>query len=260
MVFKEILFEKKDHYAIIKLNRPKSLNAITSSMLSEINSALNLIKSEGGIRVALLTGHETFFSAGVDIKELATIETPEDAHRLTDHIRRCYNRLAACPIPLVAVVSGVTFGGGLELALACDFIIASDTAKFAFPEIKLGLMPGAGGTQRLPRLIGPARASQMMFTGQPISAQKAMEIGLVNDVIAVDNLFAEVTQMAVGLASKPGVALKMIKDAVQTGIEVPLDSALKYENRCFEMLFSTADQKEGVAAFIEKRRPQFTGS
>lgn len=259
MEYKEIIFETRDHVAVITLNRPKCLNAITSSMLSEIVSVLTRIESDEGIRTVVLTGGKTFFSAGVDIKEIATIETSEDARFLSEHLRRCYHRLASVQIPVIAATSGVTFGGGLELALACDFIIASDTARFALPEIKLGLMPAAGGTQRLPRRIGLARACELMFTGRPISAQRALEIGLVNKVIADEDLIPEVTQMATDIASQPRLALKMIKDAVQTGIEIDLKSAVKYEGHCFELLFSTQDQKEGVAAFVEKRKPKFIG-
>ncbi len=259
MEYKEIIFETRDHVAVVTLNRPKSLNAITRRMLSEIKSVLTQIESDKKIRAVILTGGKTFFSAGVDIKEIATIETPEDAHSLSEHLQRCYNKLASVQIPVIAAASGVTFGGGLELALACDFIIASDTAKFALPEINLGLMPAAGGTQRLPRLIGSARACEMMFTGRPISAQRALDIGLVNEVMAFEALMREVTKMATEIASKPRLALKMIKDAVQTGIDLDLKSAVKYEGHCFELLFSTHDQKEGVAAFVEKRRPKFTG-
>lgn len=259
MEYKEIIFETCDHIAVITLNRPESLNAITSSMLSEIKSVLTQIESDEAIRTIVLTGGKTFFSAGVDIKEIATIETSEGAQLLSEHLQRCYNRLASVQIPVIAATSGVTFGGGLELALACDFIITSDTAKFALPEVNLGLMPAAGGTQRLPRLIGSARAREMMFTGRPISAQRAMEIGLVNEVIAAADLIPEAIKMATRIASKPRLALKMIKNAVQTGIDIDLKSGLKYEGHCFELLFSTHDQKEGVTAFVEKRRPKFTG-
>lgn len=259
MEYKEIIFETEDHVAVITLNRPQSLNAITRRMLSEIESVLTRIESDEEIGAIVLTGGKTLFSAGVDIKEIATIETPDGAHSLSEHLQRCYNRLASVQIPVVAATSGVTFGGGLELALACDFIIASDTAKFALPEINLGLMPAAGGTQSLPRLIGSARACEMMFTGRPISAKKALEIGLVNEVVTAKDLIPKVIKMATDIASKPRVALKMIKDAVQTGKDIDLESAIKYEGHCFEFLFSTHDQKEGVTAFLEKRKPNFTG-
>ena len=211
MEYKEIILETRDHVAVIMLNRPKSLNAITSSMLSEIKSVLTQIESDEEIRTVVLTGGKTFFSAGVDIKEIATIETSEGARLLSEHLQRCYHRLASVQIPVIAVTSGVTFGGGLELALACDFIIASDTAKFALPEINLGLMPGCGGTQRLPRRIGLPRACEMMFTGRPISAQRAMEIGLVNEVIAVTDLIPEATKMATDIALKPRVGINKDK-------------------------------------------------
>jgi enoyl-CoA hydratase len=170
-----------------------------------------------------------------------------------------FNRLASIEIPVIAAVSGLAFGGGCELALACDYRMASETARFALPEINLGLMPGAGGTQRLPRLIGVARAMEMLFSGKPISAKTAYAFGLVNKVVNSDQLLAESRELTESYGRQPRVALKWIKNAVCTGMNMDLPFALEYEARCFEMLFSTKDQKEGVRAFMEKRKSNFTG-
>ncbi|WP_299984000.1 enoyl-CoA hydratase/isomerase family protein [Desulfobacula sp.] len=259
MEFENIILKTSGHVAVITLNRPQSLNAVTSNMLLDINSALEKIESDKMIRALVLTGGEKVFAAGFDIKEILTIKTPADANLFLSKIHLSYNRLADLEIPVIAAASGLTFGGGFELALACDFRIASDTAKFALPEINLGLIPGAGGTQRLPRIIGMGRANEMLFTGRPVSAQKALEMGLVNCMTTPDSLIDKAIKMAEQVASKPGFALKIIKKVVQTGMNTDLTSALDNEARCFEMLFSTRDQKEGVAAFVEKRRPDFKG-
>ena len=257
MEYKNIILEISDHVAIITLNRPESMNALSSSMFFELKHALEKIDSDNTSQALVLTGGEKVFAAGFDIKEFTSIKTPSEANGMLYNIRQCYDFLAGLNIPVIAATSGLTFGGGFELALACDFRIASDTAQFALPEINLGLIPGAGGTQRLPRIVGVGRASEMLYTGKPITAQKAFEMGLVNKVTTPDNLIEKTLEMAILVASKPGFALKMIKNAVQTGMDTNLKSALEYEARCFEMLFSTQDQKEGVAAFMEKRKPEF---
>ncbi len=259
MVYKDIVFEISDHVAIITLNRPKAMNALTSHMLSELKTALEKIESDRKVRALVLTGGEKVFAAGFDIKEISTLKTPADAKGMLANIHQSYDKLASLKIPVIAAASGLTFGGGFELALACDFRIASDTAKFGLPEINLGLIPGAGGTQRLPRIIGIGRASEMLFSGAPVSAHRALEMGLVNDVIPKKNLIDKAIEKAKQLASRPGFALEILKNVIQTGMDTDLKSALEYEARCFEMLFSTHDQKEGVQAFVEKRKPEFKG-
>ncbi len=260
MEFENISLEKSDHTAVITLNRPKSMNAISSPLLSDIEAALDNIESDDVTRTLVITGGEKVFAAGADIKEITCLNTPADAHLFIRKIRRCFNRLEAMEIPVIAAVSGFAFGGGCELTLVCDYRIASDTAQFALPEISLGLMPGAVGTQRLSRLIGTGRAFEMLFTGKPVTAQRAWETGLANTVVPAEELMSEAMKTAKLLASKPGFALKMIRKAVQTGMNTDLASALDYEARCFEMLFSTQDQKkEGTAAFVEKRKPDFKG-
>ncbi len=259
MEFENVILTRSDHVAVITLNRPDSMNAINSTMLSGIVSAIDAIESDKLIQAMVLTGGKKVFAAGFDIKEISSVITPVDAKFLLQKVHHCYNRIEAMELPVIAAASGLTFGGGFELALACDIRIASDTARFALPEIKLGLIPGAGGTQRLPRIIGMGRAYEMLYTGQPVLAQKALEMGLVNTITSADRMIETAVQMAEQLAAGPGMALKMIKKSVQTGMNTDLASAMDYEARCFEMLFSTQDQKEGVSAFMEKRTPEFKG-
>jgi len=259
MKFTNILFEKSDHTVVITLNRPKNMNAISNGLLSDIESALDNIESDETIRVVVITGGEKIFAAGADIKEIFCLSTPVEAHSLLFKIHRCFSRIEKLEIPVIAAINGFAFGEACELSLACDYRIASETAQFALPEINLGLMPGAGGTQRLPRLIGMGRAFEMLFTGKSITAQRAWEIGLVNTVVAAEELMTETMKTAKLFASKPTFALKMIKKAVRTGMNTDLTSALEYEARCFEILFSTQDVKEGTTAFLEKRKPEFKG-
>jgi enoyl-CoA hydratase len=259
MDYKDIIIEIFDNIAVITLNRPKSMNALTSDMLSELRFALEDLEMEGDVQALVLTGGEKVFAAGFDIKEISTLDTPADANDLLADIHQCYNKIAGLKIPVIAATSGLTFGGGFELALACDLRIASDTAKFALPEINLGLIPGAGGTQRLTRIVGMGRSCEILFSGKSISAQRAYEMGIVNEVVTPEELIDKAMDMAKLFASKPAFAMKVLKNVVQTGIDTDLKSALDYEARCFEMLFSTHDQKEGVAAFVEKRKPDFKG-
>lgn len=259
MEYENIIFDKSNDAAVVTLNRPENMNAISSGLLSDLESVLDHIDTDRDIRVLVITGGEKVFAAGADIKEITGLHTPADAHGFTRRVHRCFNRIERIQIPVIAAVSGFAFGGGCELALVCDIRIASDTAHFALPEINLGLMPGAGGTQRLPRLIGVGRALELLCTGDPIPARNALEIGLVNSVVPAADLMTITMEMGGKIASKPGFAMQMLKSVVQTGMNTDLASALEYEARCFEMLFSTHDQKEGTAAFIEKRKPEFKG-
>jgi len=254
-----LILEKNDHVAAVTINRPESMNAINSELIADFSMALDAVESDGTLRALIVTGGDKVFAAGADIKEISGLEKPVDAHTFLKKFQIVFNRLASVEIPVIAAVSGLAFGGGCELALACDCRIASETARFALPEINLGLMPGAGGTQRLPRLIGIARAMEMLFSGRPISAKTAYEFGLVNKVVPVDRMMPETWELAGCYAGKPRVALRLIKDAMRRGMNMDLQSALEYEARCFEMLFSTEDQKEGVRAFMDKRKSEFTG-
>ena len=259
MEYKTLILEKQAHIATITINRPKSLNAINSQLVGDFLAALDELEEDRALRVLIVTGGDAVFMAGADIKELSGLDRPTDAHGFIRNVHKLFKRLDAVEVPVIASVSGFAFGGGCELALACDYRLASETARFALPEVGLGLLPGAGGTQRLPRLIGVGRAMDMLISGKPISAKTAETFGLVNKVVSPDQLTAETQKIAESYARQPPVAVKLIKDAVMKGMQMQLPAALEYEARCFEMLFSTKDQKEGVAAFIEKRKPTFQG-
>lgn len=259
MKYQNILYEKSDRVAIITFNRPKSMNSISSDLMTDLGSAFDDIESSDEIKSLVITGGEKVFAAGANIKELDCVDTPVAAHIFIKKFRRCFDRLTSLEIPVIAAVSGFAFGAGCELAIACDMRMASNTALFGLPEINLGLIPGAGGTQRLPRLIGMGRAYEMLFTGKPIKAQKALEIGLVNAIFPENEVLDAAKRMASEISKQPGFAAKLIKTTVKNGLEMDIASALDYEARCFEMLFSTYDQKEGTSAFIEKRKPNFKG-
>lgn len=257
MELNTIKYEKDDGIGIITFNRPESLNALNSEFMSELSQVLDEIGCDEETRAVIITGGDKVFAAGADIKEVINITTPADAYRFAKKDQKVFQKLVNLRMPVIAAVAGLAYGGGCEIALQCDIRIAADDAKFAQPEIKLGLLPGAGGTQRLPRLIGVSKAKEMLFSGNPIDAQEAYRFGLVNKVVPTEMLMEEAKKMAKTFSERPGYALMMIKQLVNTGINMDLDSALEYEARCFEILFSTEDQKEGLKAFIEKRKPVF---
>ena len=211
------------------------------------------------VRVVILTGEGKFFAAGADINELAGIKTPFDAHQFLLQIKPTFSLIESIPQPVIAAVNGPALGGGCELSLACDLRIASENALFGQPEINLGIIPGAGGTQRLPRLIGLTKAKELLFRGKPIDAQEAYRVGLVNRVVPGDELLSCCEGLARELAAQPYVALIMTKRVVNEGRNVDLRSALAMEAHSFEFLCSTEDQKEGLRAFLEKRKPKFQG-
>jgi len=254
-----ILYEKHDGVAFVTLNRPKSLNALCEELIGELGEVFQDIDKDRDTAAVIITGGPKAFAAGADIREIIQIGSPLSAHQFVTRIRAVFDRIEACSKPVIAAVAGYALGGGCELALACDIRIAADNALFGLPEIKLGLIPGGGGTQRLPRLIGPGRARELLFTGDSIDAQESYRIGLVNKIVSLDSLMGEAGKMAAKLVKLPAVALKMNKLAVNDGMNMDLNSALTHEARCFEILFSTEDQKEGVKAFIEKREPNFKG-
>ncbi len=260
MGFNTIVYEKSDGIALVTLNRPKSLNALCDELIGELGMVFHQIDEDLDTAVVIITGSEKAFAAGADIKEISQIATPLAANKFVRRTHEVFNRIEGCSKPVIAAVAGFALGGGCELALACDLRIAADNAVFGLPEIKLGLIPGGGGTQRLPRLIGMGRAKELLFSGDRIDAQEAYRIGLVNKVTPLESLMTEVQKIAARLVKQPAVALKMNKLAVNEGMNMDLHSALAHESRCFEILFSTADQKEGLQAFIEKREPKFKGS
>jgi len=257
MEFNTIRYEKENHIAIITLNRPKSMNAIDSIFIWEFHQLFDEIKDDDEVDAVIITGSEKVFAAGADIKEVGDIKTPVQAHEFVTKVQSLFNKIENLEKPVIAAVSGLALGGGCELSLACDIRIAAENTLFGQPEIKIGVIPGGGGTQRLPRLVGVGRAKELLYTGDPIDAEEAYRVGLVNKVVPVVSLMDEAKKMATEFMQKPVYALKMIKACVNNGFSMDLRSALAYEARCFEFLFSTEDQKEGMKAFMEKRKPEF---
>jgi len=205
----------------------------------------------------IITGSEKVFAVGADIKEVSGIATSVDAHSFVTKVRSVFNKIENLEKPVIAAVSGLALGGGCELSLACDIRIAAENAMFGQPEIKIGVIPGGGGTQRLTRLVGIGIGKEMLYTGDPIDAEEAYRVGLVNKVVPLKSLMDEAKKMASKFSKQPGFALRMTKMVVNEGIKMDLQSALSHEARCFELLFSTEDQKEGMKAFVEKREPIF---
>ena len=258
MELKFIRFESRDNLAWIIFNRPEKLNALNPAVLSDLETVLAECEKDSSIRVVLLKGDEKAFIAGADIEHMAKGDI-NLAYELTDQTLRVQERLADLPKPTIAVISGYALGGGCEIALCCDFRIASENALFGFPEIKLGIIPGGGGTQRLPRLIGLATATQLICLGEMIKADEAKKIGLVNKVVPLEQLDMEAEKLASQLMERPALALRAAKIAIRKGINVGLKEGLQIEQDAFCMLFGTLDQKEGMSAFIEKRSPIFKG-
>lgn len=256
MTYENILVESEPPVGIIHLNRPKVLNALSFNVLREIVDALEGFDKDDKIKATVLTGNDDAFSAGADIKELseATPVTLIERNQFA-----IWDRLKKVAKPMIAAVSGYALGGGCELAMSCDMIIASETARFGQPEINIGIMPGAGGTQRLTRAIGKFRAMELILTGQPITAREAEKRGLVNRVVPVEAYFEEAKKLAMQIAQKGPVAVRLAKDSVLKAFETPLDEGLQFERRNFYLLFSTEDMREGTKAFMEKRPPRFKG-
>lgn len=232
------------------------MNALSFDVVREVAEAMETFDRDDRIKVNILTGTDDAFSAGADIKELAEA-TP--VRLIQRNQFALWDRLRKIAKPIVAAVSGHALGGGCELAMCCDIIVASETARFGQPEINIGIMPGAGGTQRLTRTIGKFRAMEMILTGQPITAKEAEKHGLVNRVVPVESYFGEAKKLAMQIAQKGPIAVRMAKEAVLKAFDTPLDEGLQFERRNFYLLFSTEDTKEGMKAFIEKRPPNFQG-
>jgi enoyl-CoA hydratase len=250
-----ILQEVNGRVALLTLNRPKALNALNDAMMDELGQALLKYDADDNIGAIIITGSEKAFAAGADIAAMASW-SHMDVFK-SEYITRNWETMLRIRKPIIAAVSGYALGGGCELAMMCDFIIASDTAKFGQPEIKLGILPGAGGTQRLPRAVGKAKAMDMVLTGRMMDAAEAERSGLVSRVVATDRLMAEALEVAtvIGAMSLPSVM--MAKEAVNRAWESPLSEGLLFERRAFHSLFGTDDQKEGMKAFLEKRQPNF---
>jgi enoyl-CoA hydratase len=257
MEYETIIYKKEDGVGTITLNRPKRMNALNSKVFGELDHVLGEIARDDSIGVAIITGSEKFFAAGADITEVGEISTPVDAHGFLREAQAVFNKIEDLEKPVIAAISGLALGGGCELSLACDLRIAAENASFGQPEIKIGVIPGGGGTQRLPRIVGVTKAKELLYTGDFIDANEAHRIGLVNKVVPVASLMDETRKMALKIARQPAFTLKMTKLAVNGGLNMDIKSAMAYEARCFEILFSTEDQKEGMKAFVEKRKPVF---
>ena len=243
--------------ALIELNRPKELNALNLELMTELKDALKELDSNDEVRVIILTGNEKAFAAGADIKQMAD-KTAIDMLKIDQF--STWDQIRKTSKPLIAAVSGFTLGGGCELAMTCDMIVASETARFGQPEIKIGVMPGAGGTQRLTRAIGKARAMEMVLTGNFISADEALSFGLVNKVVPLELYLEETTKLAKQIAEMSPIAARLAKEAVNRSFETHLDEGLHFERKNFYLAFSSEDQKEGMQAFVEKRKPKFKGN
>jgi enoyl-CoA hydratase len=255
MAYENILVEKKGRVGIITLNRPKALNALSGALIAELGQALEDMEADDNIGAIVLTGSEKAFAAGADVKEMAE-KTYMEAY-LQDFITSGWERVAQCRKPILAAVAGYALGGGCEIAMMCDFILAADTAKFGQPEITLGTMPGAGGTQRLPRFVGKAKAMEMCLTGRMMDAEAAERAGLVRRRVPAADLMDEAVKVADRLANMSRPVTMMVKEAVNRGFETTLAEGVRFERRLFHSIFATEDQKEGMAAFIEKRHPEF---
>ena len=258
MDLKYILFSSGEGIGRIQFNRPDKLNAVNSDVLLDLEKVLDHCEKDETIRVIVLTGNEKAFVAGADIKDMSTGDIPF-AYSLTDLTFRVQERLADIPKPTIAAVSGYALGAGCELALCCDFRIAAENAIFGQPEITLGIIPGGGGTQRLPRLVGLSEAAEMVLLGETIKADRAKNIGLVNRVVTNDRLEQETMELAGRLKKLSSIALRAAKTAMRNGLSGSLKEGLRIEQDLFCMVFGTQDQKEGMAAFMEKRKPVFTG-
>jgi len=259
MTYQNILFELEGGIATITFNRPKALNALNSDLLSEFGQALDEIAANDDIRVLILTGSgEKAFVAGADISELATLNALQ-GKQFAEKGHSAIGKLQKLSIPVIAAVNGFALGGGSEIALACDFIYASEEAKFGLPEITLGLIPGFGGTQRLPRLIGKNMAKELIFTGRMLSAKEAAEIGMVNNVVGAADLMEKVNKTAMAIASKGKVSLRAAKYAVNKGMDTDLDTGCVIEIDAFALCMASHDAAEGTRAFLEKRKPDFKG-
>ena len=255
MSYEMLNVEHKGRVAIITLNRPQALNALCQQLMDELTDAVGKIEDDSNIAVTILTGSAKAFAAGADIKEMAS-KTFIDVYR-EDFITRNWERIAHCRKPVIAAVAGYALGGGCELAMMCDMIIAADTAKFGQPEITIGTLPGAGGTQRLARAIGKSKAMEMCLTGRMMDAEEAERSGLVARVVPADQLLDEVMKVAEKIASFSVPACMMVKEAVNYAYETSLTDGLRFERRLFHASFATADQKEGMSAFAEKRKAAF---
>ncbi|MFH1156250.1 MAG: enoyl-CoA hydratase-related protein [Pseudomonadota bacterium] len=259
MTFENIILTIDSPIATLTFNRPKAMNALNGALLDELDTALDQVRDNSEIKVLILTGAgDKAFVAGADISQLATM-SPLQGKRFSRKGQEIIAKLEALPIPVIAAVNGFALGGGTEMALACDFIYASEKANFGLPEITLGIIPGFGGTQRLARLIGCNLARELVYTGGIFPASQAKEYGLVNRICAHESLMEEVLKTAKNIAAKGSVALRAAKEALNVGLDVDLETGCRFETDAFALCMSSPDAKEGTSAFLEKRKAVFKG-
>lgn len=255
MAYENIRVETRGRVGLVTLDRPKALNALNDALMDELGAALAAFDADDDIGAVVLTGSEKAFAAGADIGTMATYSYMDVYKR--DYITRNWEAVAAMRKPIIAAVAGFALGGGCELAMMCDIVFAADTAKFGQPEIKLGVMPGAGGTQRLPRAVSKAKAMDLCLTARFMDAEEAERAGLVSRVVPASSLLDEALTAAATIAAFPLPAVMMVKESVNRAYETTLSEGVRFERRLFHSLFATEDQKEGMAAFVEKRKPIF---
>lgn len=254
-----VLCEKEGALGIVTINRPEALNALNEEVFIKLGKAFDQMAADDDIKAVIITGSgRAAFAAGTDITRMSTM-TPLEIRKWGTIVKESQGKIASLPKPVIAAISGYALGGGCEVALSCDIRIAAENAQLGQPEINLGIFPGGGGTQRLARLVGPAKAKLLVFTGRVIDAKEALNIGLVDQVVPVDELMDEAKKLAGRMTEKGSIALMMAKTAIERGLNMGLDDALEYERGCFAELFATQDQKEGMKAFMEKRKPKFIG-
>ncbi|MCS7280526.1 MAG: enoyl-CoA hydratase-related protein [Desulfobacterota bacterium] len=259
MAYNNISFDIKDEIALVKINRPKALNALNSETLEELKNLSDELEKRTDVKIIILTGEgDKAFVAGADILEMKDMD-PTTGMEFSKKGHQVLSKLENMPKPVIAAVNGYALGGGLELALACDIIYASDKARLGFPEVTLGIHPGFGGTQRLARLVGLARAKELIFTGRVVTAKEAFEMGLVNKVVPHDDLMKEVFSLAETIKSCGPIAVRLAKECVNKSLYLSLEEGLFLEATNFGICFGTKDQKEGMTAFVEKRKPLFKG-
>jgi len=255
MAFQNILVETRGHVGLVILNRPKALNALSKALVAEMGQALDAFEADPEIGAVVVTGSDKAFAAGADIKEMKD-QSYVDAY-LSDFITQGWERITTCRKPIIAAVAGYALGGGCEVAMMCDFIIAADTAKFGQPEIGLGTMPGAGGTQRLTRFVGKSKAMEMCLTGRMMDAGEAERAGLVSRVVPAADLVEDAVKTATRIAEMSRPIVMLVKESVNRAYETTLAEGVRFERRLFHSTFATDDQKEGMSAFVEKRTPKF---
>ena len=259
-MYQTLQYREEDAVATVQLDRPQKKNSLNAEMRAEMEALLHDLSRNPGIRAIIITGGEEIFCAGADISEIEGTDSAEAAYQHAREFQLLFNQVESLPQPVIAAVSGWALGGGCELALAADFRIASETARFGLPEIKIGAFPGGGGTQRLPRLIGVAKAKEMILTGEPITAEQALASGLVMTVVERGRLTESARQFAAKLVALPRLALQASKMLINRSQEVDLGTGLEFEARTFGGIAHTHDLAEGTKAFLEKRKPNFTGN